>query len=425
MSFPSPLPSGKTASLLLIAGAAAFPCLHAQDFSRQVALADRYFETGIIPEGLLSLLDPTMEGTLKGQFGLSVSLTAMYDSNVNLNGGRGGGPGFRSSGEDDIIFSINPNIFYTSDPEGGARHVITASYNPSYQIYLENSSLGRFNQNGGMSYVFNGAKLRLSAFLNLSQDSGADRFTGGYSEGSVLSAGLSANYQVAPRTSLNASLSSSFLSYSTAGSQDSDYISTNLGMSWAATELLSIGPSIRYRWADSITTGTEHNFAFLLNASYKSTDLTSLSASVGVESTDNSRQGGSGSELRFTGSLSFNYNFDPLWNWSGGISYANIPSPTTFGYSINDLNFFTSLSRSLDYGSISASISYSLSDAQQVGPAGAAPGTVPGGDDYFSISLGYSRPIGVNGTSFFSSVNYSDSGPWDRWTMSVGLSRAF
>lgn len=388
-------------------------------FTRQVAEADGFFESGILPSDFAQYLDPTFGGSLKGDFGFRLSMGINYTSNRNLS---------TVNPEDDVYFNINPSMFYTSDPEGGARHVLSANYSPNPQFFREDSSnrndRGSFNHNGGVGYRFNGSKLSVNAFLSLREDSGSDRFTNSYSEGAVASLGLRASYQLAPRTSIYSSLSSSYLRFSTAGQQDSDYVSTNFGLSWSATERLFFGPSLNYRWSDSNFSGSQTNLGLSFNVGYDATELIDLNASIGVQTVSYSRSGGN-EDPRLTGSLGYSYKINPIWSWSGSISYANIPAPNDFGFFINDLSFGTGLSRALDVGSIGFSASYSISDYEPVGVRNQAAG---GSDDYFSLGLRYGRPFFTDRISFSTGLSYSQSSgrnEWDKWTCSCSWGFSF
>lgn len=383
-----------------------------QDFSLRLAGADRMMREGILPDGLFgAVLDPTLEGKIKGQVAYSFSTIASYTSNASLAAG----------GDSDLILSFNPAAYYTTDPEGGARYVIAAYYAPSYQHYFEDSSRGGFNQNGGVSFSTSGARARVGAFFNVAQSSGADRITGGYTEASIFSGGLSASYQVAPRTKVWSSLTAAHSDYSTGG-EGSDIYSAELGADWAATERLSIGPSLRYNRAESETTGVRSATGLLFNASYEATERIKLRASIGAEVVDHSRLSGS-SDPSLTGDFSLEYRLNELWSTSASIRYANIPAPRDAGYVVNDLSINAAVSRALLRGSISAGAGYGISSYERVDPAAA----VRGDDESLNLFLTYSRPLPWERVNFFSSVSYSRSfsRDWSQWGVSTGLNITF
>lgn len=386
----------------------------AQDFTRSFANADRYFDTGVVPLDVVNLLDPTFGGVLKGGVSTGASTNVSYDTNVDQ-----APSGFE---EDSLLMSLGGSIAYTTDPEGGAAYRINAYYSPSYVWYFDDSSLGGFNQSGGLDFSWSGARTTISAFISFSQYTGADRFTSGYSEGIAASFGMRGTYQVAPRTRVYASVTAGGTNYSTTGLEGAEDYTFTLGANWAATERFRIGPSVRYSVTTSDNTGERNAPAFLINASYVATERINLSASLGIESVENSRDSGS-SEISPTGSLRATYKADPRWSYFADISYANIPSPTATNTLINDLSFAGGVSRALDYGSISASVSYSSSEDESVGPLGVSASN----ENYITTSLNYGRPI-FQRASFYAGVSYSysDGSPsWDRLLVTTGLGMSF
>lgn len=397
---------------VLLALASACGSTSAQDFTLRLAGADRMLREGILPDGLFgAVLDPTMEGAIKGRVAYSLSTIASYTSNASLTAG----------GDSDLILSFNPAAYYTSDPEGGARYVINAYYAPSYQHYFEDSSRGGFNQNGGVSFSTSGARATVDAFFNVVESSGADRITGGYSEASIFSGGLAFSYQVAPRTRLWSSLTAAHSDYSTGG-EGSDIYSAELGADWAASERLSFGPSLRYNRAESDTTGVRSATGLLFNASYEATERIKLRASIGAELVDHSRLSGS-SDPGLTGDFSLEYRINELWSTSASIRYANIPAPRDAGYVVNDLSINAAVSRSLLRGSLTAGAGYGISSYERVDPAA----TDRGDNETMSLFLSYSRPLPWERINFFSTVSYSQSfsRDWEQWGVSTGLSITF
>jgi hypothetical protein len=390
------------------------PLATAQDFSLGLAGADRALDDGIITADLRSLLDPTMGGRLKGVAGYSLSASVAYDSNVNLAS--------RGAEEDDVSFSISPAAFYSTDPVGGARYVVEAYYGPSYQTYLSNNDFGRLNHRGGATFTMRGSRTSISSFINLAQSSGPDRLIESYSESTIYSGGASVSYELAPRTSIYGALSTAGSLYQT-DERGAESYSARLGAFWSATERIGIGPSVRYTRTESRLVGTRSALGGLFNVRYFATEKTNLSGSIGAESVENSRTGGSG-DVKLTGGLQLSYAINEVWTSQASIRYANIPSPTFANYVINDLTLQVGVSRAMLRGGLNAGASYSLSDYERVGPTEAPRGN----DENLSIFLSYSRPVFSDRIGLGTSVTYStNSGgrDWSRWLVSAGLSVAF
>jgi hypothetical protein len=399
------------AAMLLGAVGSAGPAA-GQDFALRVAEAERTFEEGIFPEDLAAVFDLTLGGRLKGAVSTSLAASAAYDSNINLSS---------TAREDDVTLSVTPAIAYTTDPEGGAQFVIDAYYAPSYQTYLDRSELGRLNHSGGIAFATSGARTSVSAFLSLAQASGADRISDGYAEATIITTGVGATYELAPRTSIWARVTTGTTDYATA-QEGSERYALQLGARWAASELLRIGPSLRYSRVEADTTGVRTALGALFNVSYAASERIDLSAALGAESVDNSRQ--AGDQLKLTGDLRLSYALDERWSTRAAVRYANIPSPESVNYLVNDLTFQASITRTLDYGSLSSGIAYSIEEFQQVGPVA----TSQRSDDFLTAFLSYQRPILAERAGFFSSLAYSRSEgqrSWQRWLLSVGLSVSF
>ena len=146
-----------------------------------------------------------MEGAIKGAFSFGIGASAIYDSNIYLT---------EEDEEDDVTFSITPSFSYTSDPEGGADIVLTASYSPSIDSYLSNSDFSGINHSGSATLTFRGSITEISIFGSASQYTGSDRLSGGFIDsGITTSAGIRATRQIAPRTSLNAAFTVSMSDY--------------------------------------------------------------------------------------------------------------------------------------------------------------------------------------------------------------------
>jgi hypothetical protein len=385
-----------------------------QDFSLRIAQADWEFGDGILAEGLGGLVDPTLGGVVKGEFGVSLSGSASYDSNIDL--------AVDGEEEDDVTFALTPSIFYTSDPEGGAQWVAQGYYAPSYQTYLERSELGRLNHSGGVSLETRGARTTVSGFLSLAQASGADRLTDGYAETTIVTTGVAASYELAPRTSVFGRLSYGMSDYAT-DQQGSERYTLQLGANWAATELLTLGPALRYSRVVSEGTGTRAAIGALIHLAYVATERIDLSSSFGFESVENSRSSGN-SQVKATGDLRLSYQIDERWSSRASIRYANVPSPQSRNYLVNDLSFQAALTRTLLVGSLSAGASYGIEEYQEVGPVS----NDLRSEDFMSAFLTYQRPVFNDRAGFFASLNYSRSEgnrEWSRWLVSTGMSIQF
>jgi hypothetical protein len=178
--------------------------LSAQNFTARSSNLNPFGVNGPLPFGETS--DFGGGKGLKGGFAYGIGLSSTYNSNVLLS---------ENDPESDVFLSALPTISYTSDPEGGAPMVFSASYSPSANASLNNSEYNSFDQSGSVSMIVSGSRTKISAYAGVSQASGADSLAAsqGFFTGTAVSVGLQASYQLAPRTSVSAGWSSSITDY--------------------------------------------------------------------------------------------------------------------------------------------------------------------------------------------------------------------
>src|SRR5690606_25826649 len=97
----------------------------------------------------------------------------------------------------------------------------------------------------------------------------------------------------------------------------SDY-ATSVGGFWAATELLSIGPSIGYTTSRSDNTGDFDSWSLSGNVTYQASMRIQLAASLGIQYSKYS-QNPSSNGANAIGSLNASYQINELWQWSNSI----------------------------------------------------------------------------------------------------------
>lgn len=378
----------------------------AQDFTS--ALADVY---DFLPD--LALQDAFGLGVeLKGGFGLAANASATYNSNLFLA---------ESNGEREVVFSVSPLLTYTTAPHGDPLFSFSASYRPSYQIFANNSQFNSFNHSANGILNFTKPRTRIALYGSIREVSASDRLAGGFIQGMIYQYGIRGSYQLAPRTSISAGISSGGTSFDTGGT-GSDAFSANVSMMWDANERWTVGPSLRYSVASTDLTGRREALALLGRVSYKLGERVALSAFGGLEIKTDSRTNGTG--LRVTGGLAGSYAIDERWTWTGAVRYAAIPSPTNANYVVNDATVSTAITRSLLMGSVSGGLAYSFSDYEAVGPV-----LQPlGNENNLRAFLAYGRPLLSERVGFQSSVSYAlnrGRRDWSQFVATVGIGVTF
>lgn len=385
----------------------------AQNFTARYTTLDPFGATGPLPFGQALAIGDTGVG-LKGGVEYGVGIDSVYDSNF-----------FQTENDqtDELHASISPRISYLTDPEGGARVSITAAYQPVIRSYLENSELNGIDQSGNVSVIISGSRTVISAYAGYTQESGTDRLVEEFVTGSALNLGLRGTYQVAPRTSLFASGSTSISDYGESSVVGFDNNTLSLGALWAATERLSIGPSIDFSRSNSDNTGTGDSWGLSANATYSAAERIQLVASLGFQYSDYSRESQAGG-FNLTGSLSANYKISELWSWSTSIQSGVIPSPTQTNFVINNWSISTSINRMLMIGSVGLGLDFSFSNYETVGAAD----TSLSAEENLGVLLSYQRPFFLDRVGFNTSVQYilnSGQSDWSQILLSAGLSMEF
>lgn len=382
------------------------PRAGAQDFSLRVGEGARTISDAFFPSAVL--------GVVKGGFYFGVDGMVTYDSNFFIDS---------DYTESELTTEITPWIAYRTDPEGRAEFSIEARYAPNVLIYANNSNLDGIDHNGELSIKYQGSRTTVSAYLNYSEVSSADRIAGGFVQGSILTYGVSGSYQLAPRTALLAGWSASMSDYSSGGRSGADvYVGEVAGL-WDATTRLRVGPSLRYSVTESDSTGTRDAVGLLALARYRWGERIVLDAELGTEISKNSRMGG-GWETGPVGGLAAEYTLNERWTFRGAIRYSTVPSPNNLNYLVNDLSFSTSVIRNFERSALEFGSGLSFTDYEAVG-AVAGPRD---DEEYFSAYLAYRRELVENRMDFESMIRVStNSGQkdWSQWLISMGLNVKF
>ncbi len=388
------------------------PVAHAQNFSLQVANPDPLGLRSVIPG--TDDLDFGLTNGIKGAFNCGIAANAEYNSNF-----------FLSDKDEKSEFSTNltPYLNYRSDPEGGAKVSLNASYSPMLRAYLHNSVLNGVDQTGDVSLMVQGTKTLIKSYAVYSQFSGADRLSGTFVTGTILNGGVQAAYQVAPRTSLTALWSAAMSDYDTAGSVGSNIYTAEIGGYWSYSERLSFGPSIRYIVADSANIETRDSWSVLVQSQYLLGERIRIAGSLGLEYASNSG-GDQKSTVGPTGHLMARYEINPRWSWSNFINYAMVPSPTDAGYIVNNLSVSSSLDRNFTRGAAQFGLDYNLSNYESVGVVT----TNRDNENNVNVFIGYQRRFFSDRLDFNSKVSYGVNDGATSWTqlvISTGLKVSF
>lgn len=360
-------------------------------------------------------LDLGVAGKFKGDLSYGLGIYSVYNSNFFQT---------EKDEESELTTSLVPWLHYTSDPEGGAMVSVVANYAPSWNTYLENSDLNKFDQAGNITLSFTGGKSQLDVFARYAEISGNDRLTGVFVQGSVMTAGLRANRQIATKTSLNGGLSYSISEYGSGRYEGAEVSTTYFGGLWQATPRVSLGSTLRYTTSESDNTGTCEAWALLFEARYHVGERLWLSASIGPEYSTNSGDTNNDSSLGLTGNLAARYIINERWTWTNSLRSATVPAPDETNYLVYNVAFDTALRRQLQRGSLGFGLQYDFSEYKDVGDVASDIGN----ELYTSLFINYQRPLYKDRLSFNTEARYTfNDGQenWSQWQVSVGLDVSF
>lgn len=384
----------------------------AQDFTTQVGSPDSLSLLNLVPLG--ADLSFGAGPGLKGGVAYGLGLQTVYDTNLFLSD---------NNPESELSTSLMPWIGYTTDPEGGAKASILVNYHPVVRTYINNPDLNSVDQSGEVSATVTGAKTIITAYTRLSEVSGTDRLTGQFVNGSLLSSGLAASYQVAPRTSLSGSLTAAVSDYGSSSLIGAQIYTVQVGGYWAATERFSYGPAVRYTNTQSDNTGTRDAWALYMQAQYKVGERIQIVGALGLEYAQSSRDS-ENSTVGLTGNLTAYYAISELWGWKNSIQYVTVPSPTDTNYVVNNLLVSTGLDRQLWRATLGSGLDVNFSNYEGVGTVG----TKLSNENNVSAYLSYRRRFFLERLNFESKLRYAVNHgqvDWNQFQVFAGLDVQF
>lgn len=382
----------------------------AQDFSLRVADGN----SALFQDFLPPVADAEALAGMKGGFYFGLDVTTTYDSNFFI---------LQDYPESELVTDITPHLMYRSDPEGNALWSVEAEYAPVLHTYWNNSHLNGVDHAGSFALKYTGARTKATAFISYDEVSSADRLAGGFIEGSILNYGLTASYEVGPRTTLLGALTASQSDYDSGARSGSDIYTAQISGLWDATERIRLGPVLRYTYTESDQTGERDAIAALMNLRYKWGERIFFDVMAGLEWAKNSRQGGDW-DIGPAGGLEAMYLINDRWTWKAGVHYSVVPSPVNLNYMAEDLSFETSLIRYFQRGSLEMGVGLSFTSYEPVGRIAINRED----DDFFNAFITYRRKIfneRVMWTSSLRTAVNDGQKEWSQWQLSTGVSVEF
>jgi hypothetical protein len=373
-----------------------------------------------LPSGFTnsSLWTPDLEeDSPSGGLDFSLSLNALYDSNVNQGSGSPMDPE-----DSDFIVSAGLSASYLRGDESWQLGV---NANVGYRHYFERDDFNDPNYGLSVYGGYNTAKTVISFSTSFGFSSGVNVESGNFLEQVSIGSRLSARYRLSGKTSLLASWAQSFSYNQTSGFSDTSSWTAEISAIWQATSRINLGPGIRYgvRGGSGGSDTTVLGPTFRLN--YDLSSKVSLRSSVGIDYTDSSLSGTSES---LNWSLGLNYRASDRWGLNLSMIRDIEATPIQGSSGFNETTSVRlAYWRSIRQAKATLGISYQ--DRSSIDGSFALTG--PGDSQLITTNAGISMPIFKREARLNFDISYRDfeggssNNSWDGFQTGMGLSYRF
>lgn len=210
------------------------------------------------------------------KFAAGISGQMMYDDNVTIRS---------ADKQSDVIWSVSPHI--QARTAAGDRNV-SLGYGFSYNSYLRNSTYNNISHNANASGTWEMSKLRLGLNAGLNQSTGGYGDVGTLTETKSYNIGLTADYKLSEKTSVDVSPRVSFSDYGNAAGYTNALYNS---MEWSVATFINRTPFPKIKLGLGLDVGStgvsqygDQIFArALFRANYKLTGKLDLTSSAGAE----------------------------------------------------------------------------------------------------------------------------------------------
>lgn len=369
-----------------------------------------------LPGALLSSSGPLTDdavGLLSG-FSSSCGASAYYDSNIGQRAGTAADPKL-----DDFILSISPSLQWI---RGTSTWNLSVAASGSYQHHLEDSDYDSMNRSFSASGSYLAGRLKLGGNVRQSFSEGSNRFYGEVIRQSSYGIGLTAAYEISPKTSLVSSFNSSW-NEPDSGLGATENQSANLSAMWRYSPLLRFGPGLGYSSASGDLQSARSTFGPTLSADYQLSRKVSLNGRVGL---DSASSGDAGTNQTVSSSLQASYQLNRLWGFNASMSRGIQADGASSGVFRED----TALRFGVNYQvrRVSAAVGLGYVHSTFLAPSDSIQSPAI---DYLSLDTSLSFPFSgdrASATIFFrynESVSDSEARDWDGFQTGVSVNYRF
>ena len=355
-------------------------------------------------------------GDLLPGWGASASLSGVYNSNVQARSGAlpGGDQG-------DFILSPNLSVTYRSP---GQTLWYSVSANVGYSQYFDNTSYSGFNYGLSAAGGYAGAKLSVSGNLSLSYGSGGNRYYSSFVDELSIGLGLNANYKISSKTSVDASVSTTYRDPDAFISASTGDLNVSAGGRWQYSPKLSWGLGLSWTKSGGDTQVDRQTFGPYITASYTVTQKVSLNANFGLSQEKFSGVGGTDPSYNF--SLGANYRANELWGMDLSLIGGTYPDGSRVGSYRDTIGARLGYNRSIGLNTWSLGVGWETSEQYRPG----AFAGVTSDQDYLTFDTSLSRPLPLirgSGSVFasWSDQNGGVASTYDNYTIGASISTSF
>lgn len=247
--------------------------------------------------------DDAGEKILRG-FTVSTSFSGTYNSNVTQSPG-----GSVAPIKGDFIMGFGGVVSYLSK---ASSVTFGGTYSGTYNQYLSESDFSGYNQGASGVVNYTGARLTAALTAGVAYDEGSNRnYASAFVKQTSVNTGLTANYRLSRKTSLQGNLGYAFTTASGGNFNDTESFDLGTAALWKYSPLTEIGPGIRYTYRSGSTQTGRTSIGPTVNINYKLSTKVALNSRLGMDFA--SYEDGGSADPTFSASVGLNYQASRLW----------------------------------------------------------------------------------------------------------------
>ncbi len=305
------------------------------------------------------------------------SLSGIYDSNVRNR---------RGQDDDDFITRMGLNARYRSL---GREWKVFLDGGVDYSIYASQSNLGGlgYGLSAGGSYL--GPKLNATLRFSSNLQEGGNRYYGNQQvEIWNFGTDLSLSYDLGPKTYLSGGFKYSWTDPDHQDYGSTESLSASVSAMWRYSELLRVGPGIRYSHQDGDLQSDRQSVAPTLSLNYTLTSKVALNGTAGWNFSEYGGPNGGSSDSLYL-SLGMNYRISDLWGASFTVHRDGGADGARSAAYRETLAVRANFTRQMPKGRLAFGLGYENSDQESTTGRSLRDGDL----EYYTLNASYHQPV--------------------------------